>query len=158
MAERSELDSTTEKKVKPDPAPHCHACGTFLIPGITCKKTTRSRRKQHPALSKSATKVEPLSGSASRKVTPPRGPLETVVVEECLACYRSTVHVLPATTRYRSVTDSGVVDKGGHASKQLPSRNRKKRPRDLQSKMKADEEKAKASRGMDLMDFLKPVQ
>ncbi|MCJ1327067.1 hypothetical protein MMC10_003733 [Thelotrema lepadinum] len=161
MSERLELDSTSEKKPKPDSAPICLACGTILIPGLTSRKTTKSHRKPTKQLQEGLQATETPLGTKIKKSKVSRGPLETVIVEECLACWRSVIHPLPAAQkRPRGVIErsQGVTGQGSLGmEKGSRSRSRKKRPTGLLDKAKEEEEKAKAERGFDLMDFMRAV-
>ena len=164
MSERIELDSMLEKKPKPDPAPCCLACGTILIPGLTSRKTTRSRRKPTKRLEEDLGTAKIPFSAKSKKESTSRGPLKTVVVEECLTCWRVIIHHLPAA----EVKPDGVIQRSqgarGHGSVGAEqggsrSRSRKKRPAGLLVRVKEAEEKAKAKaeRGFDLMDFMRAV-
>ena len=167
MSERIELDSLQEKKPKPDPVPCCLACGTILIPGLTSRKTTRSRRKPTKQPKEGLQTTKPTTSAQKKKDSASKGPLETVVVEECLACWRVVIHPLPAAAeaRDRRVTErsQGVGGLGSVVAEQggSRSRSRKKWPAGLLDRMKEEEEKAKAKakadRGFDLMDFMRPV-
>ena len=158
MAERLELDSTLEKKQKPNPAPCCSACGTIQILGITSRKTTRSHRKSTRASKAPRPTTKILESLKSQKSGFLSGSLETEIVEECLTCRKNTVHPLPNDSKPRRLITGQSITPQGQESTGMDrtSRNRirKKRPNDLLAKS-LEEEKAKKNKELDLMDFMR---
>ncbi|KAI4156518.1 MAG: hypothetical protein LQ340_000219 [Diploschistes diacapsis] len=165
MAERLELCSSLDKKPKPDPAAACQACGTLLVTGLTSRKYTKSRQtsKETTAHDRTAAETSVKARSQGRKLQ--RGPLEKLLIEECLGCRRETVHPLPTKSRVRNARpyhtseanmSSTVITESEKQTKRSASfRSRKKRQKGgLLAMAKAEDDKAKAERSLDLMDFM----
>ena len=179
MSERLALASTLDKKPKPDPVACCLACGTLLVPGLNSRRYTASQRQRERSdcaqRSSSHTGATTEIGGKKRR-KPPREPLKTVLVEECLVCWRRTVHSLPAKTRSMTADSGRIMEHVVGAAEsnrmvtaaestmgQAATRNRRKRtaPKGLLAKSKAEEEqqqgKVKGIGELDLMDFLRAV-
>ena len=136
----------------------CGACGTLLIPGLTCENTIEQSRIPGPHAPR----------PKSRREATQRNEQKYLVVK-CLKCHRFTKHRLekpqsagikrPASTSGPQLdsTESSVAVESKTVSRNASSRQRAKSRRGgLETLLKQQQNTMKAeSTALDLMDFMK---
>ena len=136
----------------------CSACGTLLIPGLTCENTIEQSRSSEPH----APRPRSRRGATKRKE-------QKYLVVKCLKCHRFRKHRIeksqsadikkPVSTSNTQLdsTESGVAIEPKIISRNASSRQRAKSRRGgLETLLKQQQKPTKAdSTALDLMDFMK---
>ncbi|KAI8936563.1 hypothetical protein NX059_006964 [Plenodomus lindquistii] len=141
----------------------CGACGNVMIPGLSCRVSTRSKPKSKGVGRRCNHKKEATT-------TPePRSASETEVMYQCLRCHRETTQTLPPKPRrqtsksrahtepqptkqvkmHNNGTDGGISKTSNSTSKQ----RQKARKGGLQAMLEKNKSQSSGSGGFDLMDF-----